>query len=121
MPRQSVSLSWSASLDRRREHIAVVPVVVSELKFIDVELEIFLADLVVRADDAALHDGPEALNGVGVNRTDDILASAVTHMTGGVRAPNVAIGGIVVRGQQAHAMGNGGIHEAIQRFRIRVF
>jgi hypothetical protein len=36
-------------------------------------MQVFLAHVVECADDAALEDAPEALNRVGVNRTDNTL------------------------------------------------
>jgi hypothetical protein len=42
-----------------------------------IEREVLGADLVECADDAALEDRPEALDRVGVDRADDILAARV--------------------------------------------
>jgi hypothetical protein len=50
----------STSRNRRSENVVIEAVVVAELKFGDVERHIFGADLVERADDAALEDAPEA-------------------------------------------------------------
>src|SRR5882724_1601012 len=51
-------LRASTSLNRRSENVVIEAVVVAELKFGDVERHIFGADLVERADDAALEDAP---------------------------------------------------------------
>jgi hypothetical protein len=51
----------SAACYRRAEDIDVLPVVIAELEFSDVQRQIFLTDLVVGADNAALEDAPEAL------------------------------------------------------------
>jgi hypothetical protein len=67
----------STSLDCRSEYIRVVSVVVSELKLSDIQMQIFLANLVVSPDNAALQDGPEALNRVRVNCANDVLANGV--------------------------------------------
>jgi hypothetical protein len=69
----------SASLNRRSEYIGILPVVVSELKFGDIQVQIFLANLAVSADDAALQNRPEALNRVRVNCANDMLADAVVN------------------------------------------
>jgi hypothetical protein len=69
----------SAACYRASKHIGVVPVVIAELKFRDVQRQIFGAHFVERADHAALEDRPEALNRVGVNCTDHILALAVIN------------------------------------------
>jgi hypothetical protein len=65
------------SFNRRPENVRVVPMVVAELKFRDVERHILGADLMERADDTALEDRPEAFNRVGVNRAYNVLLCAV--------------------------------------------
>lgn len=47
-------MSALTSPDRRTEYVGIVPVVVAELKFRDVQREIFGADFMERADHAAL-------------------------------------------------------------------
>jgi hypothetical protein len=49
------------SFDRRSEDICVLPVIIPKLKFGDVQMQIFLANLVIGSDNATLQDGPEAL------------------------------------------------------------
>jgi hypothetical protein len=49
-------------------------VVIPELKFGDVERQIFAADLVTGADNVALPDRPKAFNRVGVNCANGIIA-----------------------------------------------
>jgi hypothetical protein len=61
------------------EDIGVKPVVVAELKFRDVERQIFAADLVEAADNAALQQRPEAIDGLSVNNAIDVLTSCVPH------------------------------------------
>jgi hypothetical protein len=68
------SSSASASCYSRPENIAVMPVIVAELEFCDVQRHVLGADLVERADDAALEDRPEAFN-----RADNVLPLAVLH------------------------------------------
>ena len=48
-------LIFLASADRRAEDVGVLPIVVAELKLRDVQRQVFLADLVIAADDAALN------------------------------------------------------------------
>ena len=76
----------SASLNRRSENVVVEAVVISELKFRDVQRQIFGADLVIAADDAALEDRPEAFNRVGVDRADNVLPRAVIDGRAGIRS-----------------------------------
>jgi hypothetical protein len=68
-----------ASLDRFAEDVVIKTVVISELKFCDVQREVFAADLVIGADDAALNQRPEAFNRVRVDRADNVLAGGVIH------------------------------------------
>ena len=49
-----------ASLDRFAEDVVIKTVVISELKFCDVQREVFAADLVIGANDATLNQRPEA-------------------------------------------------------------
>ena len=66
-----------ASLDRFAENVRVLAVVIPELEFSDIERHVFAAHFVERPDHAALEDRPEALNGVGMDRADDVLPSRV--------------------------------------------
>ena len=70
-----------APLDSRSENVAVETVVIFELTFRNVERQIFAADLVIAADDAALEDRPEPFNRVRVDRTDDVLVRLVMNAT----------------------------------------
>jgi hypothetical protein len=63
----------SAGCYRGSENVVIKAVVVSELKFRDVQRHVLAADLVERADDAALEDAPKALNRLSVNRADNVL------------------------------------------------
>jgi hypothetical protein len=68
-----------ASVDRRSENISVLAIVVAELKFRDVQRHIFGAHLVKCADDAALEDGPEVFDRVGVDCADHVLTLAMVN------------------------------------------
>src|SRR5438105_2495160 len=68
---------FSASPDRLTEDVLILPVVVPELKFGDVERQILGADLVEGADNAAFENRPEALDRVGVDRADNVLVRRV--------------------------------------------
>lgn len=52
-------------------------VIVAEVKFRQVALQVRAADVVIRADDAALEDREVTLNGVRVCAATDVFASAV--------------------------------------------
>jgi hypothetical protein len=75
----AVSAWFLASLDRRPENVRVLPVVISELEFRNIERHIFAAHFVERADYAALEDRPEAFNGLSVNCSYDILTFGVVN------------------------------------------
>jgi hypothetical protein len=71
------------SLDRCSKDIRILPIVVAELEFSNIERHVLGAHLVERADNPAFKDRPEAFNRVGMNGADDILP---LHMVdGGVR------------------------------------
>jgi hypothetical protein len=111
----------SASSNRFSKDVRIETVVVAELKFSNVQRHIFRADFVERADHAALEDRPEALNRVGVNRTDDILALAVVNR--GVREflvqPAVAVPSIGC--EQANLVGYNLVDEIKSGFSGYVF
>src|SRR5579884_819292 len=73
------SAATSATRYDLPEGIGIVPVVVPELKFIDVERHVGAADVVEIADDPALEHRPEAFNRVRVHDTADVLALGVAH------------------------------------------
>ena len=68
-----------ASLNRRAENIRIEAIVVAELEFRNVQRHIFGADLVERADDAALEDRPEAFNRIRVDRADNVALRGMHH------------------------------------------
>src|SRR5258708_1429376 len=69
----------SASSYRHAENIFGVTVVVAELKFRQVQRQILLAHIVVRADDSALEQRPEAFHVVGMDNPAYVLALAMIY------------------------------------------
>ena len=67
--RGAFAKSRLTSANHRTKDIRIGAVVISELKFRDVQRHIFGRNFVEAANDAALEDRPETLNRVGVNRT----------------------------------------------------
>lgn len=59
----SSKIGASASCYGVAENVGVMPVIVAELEFRDIERKIFAANLVKTAHDAALNQGPKALEG----------------------------------------------------------
>jgi hypothetical protein len=68
-----------APLDRRSENIRILTVIVSELELGDIQRHILAAHFVKRADHAALENRPEALDGLSVDRADNVLASRMVN------------------------------------------
>ncbi len=60
----AVNIYDSTSLNRGSENIVVEPIVIFELAFRNVERQIFGADFVIAANNAALEDRPKAFNRV---------------------------------------------------------
>jgi hypothetical protein len=69
----------SASCYSRPENVRVLPVVVAELKLIQVERKILLADVVVRPNDAPLEQRPEAFDVVGMDVPANVFVLEVLH------------------------------------------
>lgn len=68
-----------ASSNRLSENIHIRAIIVAKLKFRDIQREVLGANFMERADHAALHQRPEAFDGLGMNRTADVLTARVIH------------------------------------------
>ena len=103
-----------AAPNRSSENIGVLPIVVPELKFGDVQRHVFFADFVERADNTAFEDRPETLNRIGVNRTDNVLAHRM--IDGSVRISGVefSIPRALIGTEQANFIRDGFLHEIEQ-------
>jgi hypothetical protein len=73
------SFCVSATSYRRAENVWIVPIIISELKFGNVERQIFAADFVEAAHDAAFQERPKAVNSLGVNNAINVLTRGVQH------------------------------------------
>jgi hypothetical protein len=62
----ATAMKISTSINRRSEDVLVLPIVITELEFGNIERHIFSAHLIERADYAALDDRPEAFDGLRV-------------------------------------------------------
>src|ERR1700674_488238 len=78
-PEAVASLCASASCYRDSEDIGIVPVVIPELDLRNVQRQVLGADLMERANHAALKDAPKSLNRVRMDCADDIFASGVVE------------------------------------------
>jgi hypothetical protein len=68
-----------ASFDRRSENVRVLPVIITELEFGNIERHVFPAHFVECTDHAALENRPETLDGLSVDRSDDVLAPGMVN------------------------------------------
>jgi hypothetical protein len=102
----------STTANSRSENVRVFPVVIPELELGHIERHVFAADLVERADHAALEDRPKAFNRVGVDCTDDVLALSVVDDAKRVVLGKVLVASPLVRAEQAHLVRNNFVDEA---------
>lgn len=111
---------FSARSYRRTKDVRVLAVVVPELELIDVQREILTADFMECTDDATFDDGPEALDGVRVNRTAHVFIAAVMHDTERVFVPKRFVRGMFIGGQQTYLVRHDLTHERSKSDRIDV-
>jgi hypothetical protein len=67
---EGVLISVLTSRNGRSKNVGIFSIVISELKFGNIQRHIFAADLVKRTDNTALKDRPEAFDCLCVNRTE---------------------------------------------------
>jgi hypothetical protein len=92
--------------NRRSKDIGVVPVVIAELKFCDVQSHIFFADLVKCANNTALEDRTEAFDGLRMNCANDLFAASVFDDMMRIDLPDMPIAGPFVGHKQADFFGH---------------
>jgi hypothetical protein len=112
---EAVVLHGLASPDRLAEDVRVLAVVVAELKLGDVQRQVLGADLVERADDAALEDRPEALDRLGMDRSDDVLAGGMVDDSVRKLPVEAAIANPLIGAKQAYLFRYRAPYEALQR------
>jgi len=71
----------SAPCYRSAENIMVASVIVAPFEFSDIQRQIFAANFVEAAHNAALQERPETINRLSMDRAVDILASAMPNST----------------------------------------
>jgi hypothetical protein len=74
-----LTFSFSAPFNRRPENVVVKAVIIAELELSHIEVKIFFAHVVERADDTALEDAPKTLNRLGMDRANNILMLGVVN------------------------------------------
>jgi hypothetical protein len=95
----------SASCYCFAENVRILPVVVTELKFIQVEREILLANVVVRPDDAPLEQRPKGFDIICVDVAANVFILGMFHAV--VReseCAQVVIAGMLIGRNQRHAI-----------------
>ncbi len=78
----SASMSLRLLTARRNqvgEYVGVLSVVEATTKFVHVQRQVFLADLVVAPHNASFEQAPKAFDCVGMSRADDVFLPAVAN------------------------------------------
>lgn len=112
-------MNRSARLNRCAEDVRIHALVIAKLELVDVEMEVFLADLMERTDDSALHDGPEPFDGVGMDRAADIFSGSVMHQSMRTCVVEETIPPMIVRRNQADFVRDRFINKSVQGCGIR--
>src|SRR5947207_399998 len=81
LPEAPASRRASASCYRALENLRVVPVVIFELAFGDVERKVLCRHLVIGADYGPLEDAPEPFNRLRMDSADNVLTASVVYGT----------------------------------------
>jgi len=95
-------------------------IIVPELKFGNVQVQIFLADLTERPDNTALQDRPEAFDCVRMNCANDMLADSVIAGLMIELMLQSQIAGISIGAEKANAVRYGFPHESLKSGQICV-
>ena len=115
----SASQPASASCYCFTKDVGIPAVVVAELKFSQVEPQIFLTHMMKAAHNATLEERPERFEVVCVNLPANIFALAVVHSLVWKILFQEAITGVFVRRNQIDRFTDGLANECIQRDSIR--
>jgi pimeloyl-ACP methyl ester carboxylesterase len=100
--------------DRRAKNILIHPVVIAELELSNIQWHVFLADLVESSDNAALKDRPEAFDGLGVNRADNVLPLGVVDNGVRVFLAELVVAFPLIGAEQAYFGRDGFLNERCQ-------
>lgn len=106
--------SFSAPRYRSLEDVGIHAIIVPELKLSDIQRQIFAADLVEAAHDAALQQRPEAINRLRVNDTINILFLGMADE--GMREVffEMPVAGMLISDEQANIISDGLANETVQ-------
>ncbi len=115
------SFCVSAPCYRGAEDVRVVPIIIAPCEFGHVQRQIFAADLVVAAHDAALQQRPKTVDRLGMDGTVDVLAFAMTDEFMRKQVAELPITGMLIGREQADFLGNGFANEPVEGRCICVF
>jgi hypothetical protein len=112
------SFCVSAARYRGAENVGVVSVVISELEFGNIQRQIFAADFVEAAHDAALQERPKAIDGLRMDNAVNILPGA---MADGLVLLQIPITGMFISSNQADFLRDRFADEAVQSVSVGMF
>jgi hypothetical protein len=115
------SLCTSAACYGFPEYVRVVTVVVAELELREIEREISLADVVIRADDSALQPCPERIAIGRVDLAAHVLAFVVIYGFVPKVTVQTAVACILIGRYKFNLVTDGLANEAFERFRRSIF
>ena len=115
----SASSGASASCYGVKEDIRILAIVEAPRKFVQVERQIFLADVVIAGDDPALQQRPEILNRVSMNISAHVFAALRDRGVLIACFLQMSVFRVFVRSYQRHFVRNRFAHEFPEAYRIR--
>lgn len=115
-----VGLSASASSYGFPEHVRVLPVVMAELKFRQVERQVLAADIVVGADDSALQERPKRVQILGVDHPGNVLASGVVNGVVRIYSVQALIAYVLIGCDKRDLVADSFGHEPFERFTAEI-
>jgi hypothetical protein len=111
----SASSDASASCYGAPEDVRVLAIVMAELKFVQIERQIFGADVVICPDDSALQERPEVFDVVRVNLAAHVFTCFVIDGLVREGLPQIAITAAFIGGDQADSIRDDISNEMAQR------
>jgi hypothetical protein len=102
--------------------VFIVPIVEAELKFVQIQRQILLRHVVIRADDSALEQSPETINILSVYFSAHVLASGVSYcVMAKARSTQIAITGRLIGRDQINLVAHCHLNETVERANIHGF
>ncbi len=111
----------SASCYSFSKDVRILAVVVAELKFVQVQRQILLADVMVVADDSAFEQAPERFDVIGVNLAAHVFARTMAHYSVLVaKRVKVVVSAVLVGCDEINLVTDSFTDEAIQGLGVGV-